>query len=60
MVRVLVVGVLVLGIAVGARCHGCEFCLPVPGTQPAARAGTGQAQSAEEGSPGGCAMMTWC
>ena len=32
-VCVLVVGVLVLGIAVGVRCHGCEFCSPVPGTQ---------------------------
>jgi len=41
MVRVLVVGVLVLGIAVNAGCHGCEFCLPVPGTQQAAGAGSG-------------------
>jgi hypothetical protein len=40
-VRVLVVGVLVLGIAVDTGCHGCEFCLPVPRTQEAARAGTG-------------------
>ncbi len=34
-VRVLVVGVLVLGITVDAGCHGCEFRLPLPGTQPA-------------------------
>jgi len=40
MVRVLVVGVLVLGIAVDAGGHGCESRLPLPGTQPAARAGT--------------------
>jgi hypothetical protein len=33
MVGILVVGVLVLGIAVGAGCHGCESCLPVPRTQ---------------------------
>ena len=39
-VRVLVVGVLVLGITVDAGCHGCEFRVPLPGTQPAARAGT--------------------
>jgi hypothetical protein len=59
MVRVLVVGVLVLGIAVDARCHGCEFCWPAPGTQPVARASTGHAPPAEESRPGGCAMMTW-
>jgi hypothetical protein len=58
MVRVLVVGVLVFGIAVSARCHGCEFCWSVPGTQPGARAGTGHAPSADESGPGGCAMMT--
>ncbi|HEY0998736.1 MAG TPA: hypothetical protein VGD83_03780 [Streptosporangiaceae bacterium] len=40
-IRVLVVGILVLGIAVDTGCHGCEFCLPVPRTQEAARAGTG-------------------
>src|SRR6266566_2707770 len=28
-----VVGVLILGVAAGARCHGCEFCVPVSGTQ---------------------------
>ena len=33
MVCVLVVGVLVLGVAVDAGCHGCEFRLKVPGTQ---------------------------
>ena len=60
MVRVLVVGVLVLGIAVDAGCHGGEFCWPAPGTQSAARAGTGHAPPADESSPGGCAMMTLC
>jgi len=40
MVGLVVVGVLVLGIAVDAGCHGCESRLPLPGTQPAARAGT--------------------
>src|SRR5436309_9741462 len=34
-------GVLVLGITVSAGCHGCEFCLPGPGTQQAAGAGAG-------------------
>jgi hypothetical protein len=57
MVRILVVGVLVLGIAVDAGCHGCEFCLPVPGTQQAARAGTGYAQPADDTDPGGNAVM---
>src|SRR5215469_3480467 len=32
-VRVLVVGVLILGVAVGTGCHGCESCLPVSGMQ---------------------------
>src|SRR5215467_14547436 len=32
-VRVLVVGVLILGVAAGAGCHGFESCLPVFGTQ---------------------------
>jgi hypothetical protein len=31
MVGVLVVGVLVLGVAVGIGCHGSESCLPVRG-----------------------------
>lgn len=32
-VCVLVVGVFILGVAIGAGCHGCEFLLQVPGTQ---------------------------
>ena len=32
-IRVFVVGVLVLRVAVGVGCHGCESCRTVTGTQ---------------------------
>jgi hypothetical protein len=52
MVGVFVVGVLLLGVGVGAGCHGCESCLPVPGTQPRGPRGVGQSSVGES--------RAWC